>query len=126
MVFDETLGNAILSLVSTAIDAGSAAGDIQFATSDDYTTILATMELNYPSFGSAATKAMALDVDTVLSTTVLAKGTAAFARFRDSNGNAKLSNLTVAASEVNINFSGGVIWDIGGVIYMNSFELTVP
>ena len=126
MLFDTTLGNAILSLVSTAIDAGSAAGDIQFATSADYTTILATMELNYPSFGSAATKAMALDVDPVPSTAVLTNGTAAFARFRDSNGNVILSNLTVAASGANINFSGGVSWFSGGVVYFNSFELTVP
>jgi hypothetical protein len=77
--------NAILDVVDDRINAGSAAGNLQVATSTAFTTALANVTLNDPSHGTASNKSMALSVSPALSATILASGDAAAWRFRDSD-----------------------------------------
>lgn len=86
-ITNATLANAILDSIDDAVNAGAAAGDLQVATDSTFATVLATVPLNDPAFGTASEKSMALDVDPALSATIVASGEAANWRMRDSDGN---------------------------------------
>ena len=126
MVLTETFGNYCLDALDALINAGLGAGDIQFATSNAFTTILATPTLNDPAFGAASGKSMSLDVDPAIHATVAAGGgTAAYGRFRDSDGTVAGGYFTVGAtgSGMEMIFST-VVWAENAEIYIDNLAVT--
>lgn len=90
------LRNARLTAISTAIDAGSAAGHLKIYSgsrpagpgSVPAGTLLADITLNDPSCDAASGGSMALDVSPAIAdSSANATGTATFGRFEDSDGN---------------------------------------
>lgn len=90
--------NARLSLISTAIDAGSSVGRLKIYSGSrpagpgtapsGGNTLLATIPLNDPSCASPSGGSMALSVSpAVADSSADATGTAAWGRFEDSDGN---------------------------------------
>lgn len=107
-----TLRNQLADLVVDAIDVGTTdlTGDLQIATSNAFTTILATLNFANPAFGSAAAgvaTANAIASDTNAANT----GTAANFRIRNRN-NSEVFQGTVTAT-------GG-----GGDIQLSSVGIT--
>lgn len=88
--------NAAVAAVASLLDAGSGVGTIQIrdgsmpATPNDAAagTLLATVSLNDPAFGSPSSGSAALATGTVPSGTGVAAGTATWFRALDSAGNA--------------------------------------
>jgi len=124
VVLSTTVGNAMLDLIDDAVNGGTGAGDIQFATSSAFTTILATMTLSDPAFAAASSKTLTLDVTPVPSGTVAAGGgTVTYARFRDSSAT-EVFRCTVGTSNADIIFDV-VVWAESATVYLNSCEITI-
>lgn len=91
-----TARNAAANAVVDLVDAGSGAGYVEIRTGSAPAspqaaatgTLLATVTLNDPAYGDAATGVCMLDVTPEPSGTAVASGTAGWARFYDSAANA--------------------------------------
>lgn len=85
-----TYSSSTLSAMAAAIcglaDAGAGAATIQIATSNAFSTILATFTCSDPAFTAGAAGVQDLDVTPALSVAASASGTATDWRLRDSNG----------------------------------------
>ncbi len=120
--------NAALTSVVTAIDAGSAAGTIQIRTGTSpgpnagaTGTLLATVTLGDPSFGSVASQSASLNDPAAV--TAVASGTAGYCRVLDSDANVIMDgtvtatggggDLTLAATAISsgqsIDITGGTL-----------------
>jgi hypothetical protein len=90
-----TARNAAADAVVDLVDAGSGAGYVEIRTGAQPAspqvaatgTLLATLTLNDPAYGSAATGVATLDNTPEPSATAVATGTAGWARVYDSNAN---------------------------------------
>lgn len=98
--YSTALKNARLDAITTKIDAGSAAGKLEIGTAGMATT-LATVTLDDPSSTGAVGGVLTFAgfPKTVAAT---ASGTAAEARFRDSDNNNIITGLTVGTSGTDI------------------------
>ncbi len=90
-------------------------------------TLLATINFNNPSFGSANTSGVATMVTSpAVTASVVATGTPGYFRFTNRNNVAILDgNITITAGGGDITFDS-VTWISGGVATISSFTVTVP
>lgn len=103
VTYNDTLKTTRMTSVKTAIDAGSADGNIQIATSGGFgsaTNILVTIDFNDPcaTVSTGVLTFSGLPVSALASFT----GTATQARVRDSDGTVVISGLTVGTTATNI------------------------
>lgn len=124
-----TARNAAADAVVDLLDAGSGAGTIQIRSGSMPSTpqtaasgtLLATVTLSDPAAGSASTGAAT--ITDPASVTGVAAGTAGWARFLDSNGNAVMdTDVTATGGGGGIELSTttisvGVTVDIGAITY---------
>lgn len=130
----DALANAALDLVADAADAGPGAGTVQVRTgaqpagpgSAATGTLLVTITLNDPAFGSAAARALAAIVSPVPSGTAVAGGVAGWARVLDSTG-AAVSDGSVGASGSGEDFIIGPSTTIasGQIVTLDSGSITL-
>jgi hypothetical protein len=112
--------NAAADAVVDRLDAGAGAGTVEIRTggqpasaNDAATgTLLATVTLNDPAFGAAATGIATVDVDPALTDTGDAAGDAGWFRAKDSDGNTVIDGSITA--------SGG-----GGDMTLNTITISV-
>ena len=124
--------NAMCNALVDLIDGGAGAGTLKIYTATQPAgpgtaitdqTILATLTFSDPAFGNAATgtaTASAITSDT----SVDASGTAAWARWADSDGTAVI-DCSIGTSGADINFDS-VTFIAGGTAAISSLTVTVP
>jgi hypothetical protein len=126
-----TVRNALANQIKSSIDTGAGAGGTikiytgsQPATPQDAATgtLLATITLPKPSFGSAANGVITANAITQVNAG--ASGTAAWARIADCDGNAML-DIDVGTSGATINLNTTSIVS-GGPVAITNATLTVP
>lgn len=96
--------NAAANAVAGLFDAGSAAGYVEIRTGSQPTTandvasgtLLATITLNDPAFGSASTGVVTADVSPALSAAAVATNTAGWFRAYDSDDNGVVDGSVTA------------------------------
>ncbi len=76
--------NVAVAAITGLADAGAGAATIDVATSNAFTTLLATFTLSDPAFVAGAAGTQDLDITPAVSTTALASGTATHWRLRSS------------------------------------------
>jgi len=108
--YTTAMKNSMMDVITTAIDAGAAAGTIEIGTSA-MASVLATFTFSDPSAAAASGGVWTMS-GAPKSTSASATGTAAAARIRDSNSNDVVTGLTVTAT-------GG-----GGDIELNTVSIT--
>jgi hypothetical protein len=126
------LATNVADAVTTAVDAGSAAGTLKVYTGAKPAsvataasgTLLATFTLTDPVAAAAAAGVATWNTSPALSTTVAADGTAGWFRVADSDGNAVFDG-TVGTSGADLNFSS-VAWVTGGTVQITSASVTEP
>ena len=85
-------------------------------------TLLATLPLNNPAFGSASCGSAALNVSNV-SATAVATGTATWARFCDSSGNG-IWDVSIGTTGCNINMGSTAIQS-GATVQVTSYSFSI-
>lgn len=120
MILETAVRNAACNAIVDALDAGAAAGYIQFETSGDVE--VATLPMSDPAFGNAA--AGVATAATITSDTSATGGTAAQASFYDDN-DLKCFEMTVGTSGTEIIISSTAI-GVGDTVSMSSLTVTVP
>jgi hypothetical protein len=126
----ESIRNARLDAIKTAIDAGSGAGTIKIYTGTQPTNantalgaqvLLGTLTFTDPSAGAAS--AGVLTFSTITQDTAAdATGTATWARIQDSAGNVVFDcDVGTSGATINLNTTSIVV---GGPIQISSFTLT--
>lgn len=118
-----TLRNAACNLFVDAFDGGSsdASGDFTVNTSA-FATLLATLVLSNPAFGSAS--GGQATANSITSGTAVASGTAAVARFRDRD-NTTLFDGSVGTSGQDYNLSSLAV-STNDVLTCSAFTFTYP
>ncbi len=123
--------NGACDAIVDLVDAGAGAGSLQIRTGSppanpaaaDTGTLLATLPMSDPAFGSAATgvaTANAITSDTAVDNS----GTAGHFRIKDSNGNVVMQG-TVGTSSADLIFDS-VTFVAGGTAAISAFTVTVP
>jgi hypothetical protein len=102
VTYINALKDTRMNAVITAIDAGASFGTLEICTAA-YAAVLAIITLSKPSF-TEATQAITM-AGVPKSGTASGTGTAAAARFKDSNANVVINNLTVGTSGSDINLN---------------------
>ena len=120
MILETAARNAAADAIVDLLDAGAAAGYVQFETSADVE--VATLPLSDPAFGAAANGVAT--AASIASDTNATGGTVAQASWYDSN-NVKRWENTVATSGAEINLSSVAI-GAGDTVSLSSFTLTMP
>lgn len=102
VTYINSLKDTRMNAVITAIDAGASFGTLEICTAG-YAAVLCIITLSKPSFTEASQAITMAGVPK--SGTASATGTAAVARFKDSNANVVINNLTVGTtgSDINLN-----------------------
>lgn len=127
--YSTTARNARLTVIGTALDAGSAAGDVavyagsvpaNVGASVGAATLLVVCELSDPSF-SGVTGGVAT-FDTIAEGTIVASGTATFARLRDSDGTAVVQVTAGDTNEELLFDDAGLV--LGGTVDITSGSIT--
>ena len=130
------LANAVRQLAGDAIvdslDAGAGAGTIGIRTGAQPTnvgdadtgTLLGTLTFSDPAFGATNASGVATASAITSDTNADASGTAAHARFKDSDANIKF-DCTCGQGTGDISFDNNVIV-AGGTIAISSLTVTVP
>jgi len=89
-------------------------------------TLLATLTLNDPAFGAAASGVVTLDVTPAVTTTGVAAGTADYFRLHDNSGDVVLQgSVTVTAGGGDLELNTTTI-AIGTTVEITSGTLTMP
>ena len=101
VTYTTTLKNDRLNLVDDAVNAGAAAGKLEIGTTG-MASVLATFTLSDPAFGAASGGVLTLSGTPLTDSSADATGTAAEARFRDSDNNDVVTGLTVGTSGTDI------------------------
>lgn len=126
--------NAAVDAVVDLIDAGSGAGTVQVrtgtqpASANDAAsgTLLVTITLNDPAFGSGANGVATLDVDPELTATAVATGTAGWCRILDSTGATVLDgSVTATGGGGQLELASTSITS-GGTVSITSGTVTMP
>ena len=125
-----TARNALANALATAINANGNAGTIKIYSgsqpADPQTaasgTLLATLTLPNPPFGSAATGV--ITANSIAQVNAVATNTAGWARVADAGGNA-IMDVDVGTSGATINLNTTAIVS-GGPVAITSATLTVP
>lgn len=120
VTYINSLKDTRMSAVTTAIDAGATFGTLEICTAG-YTTVLCIITLSKPSFTEASQQITMAGVPK--SGTASATGTAALARFKDSNANVVINNLSVGTSGSDINLNSTAI-SSGQTVTINSGTIT--
>lgn len=126
----DTVASAMADAVTTAVDAGAAAGTMKFYTgakpaspADAATgTLLATVTLADPAAAAAAAGVAAWTGAT--SVAAAASGTPGWFRVADSNGTVVFDG-TVGTSGADVNFDN-VTWVAGGTVTLTGGNFTQP
>lgn len=100
VTYDTTTKNARMTAVRDQIDSGASAGYIEIC-SASYASVLATITLDDPS-GTISTGVLTFSGFPKSDTSADNSGTAAIARIKDSNGNSRITGLTVGTSGTDI------------------------
>ncbi len=99
ITFADPTRTSVAAAICGLADAGAGAATIQVATSNAFSTILATFTLSDPAYTAGAAGVQNLDVTPALSVTASNSGTASHWRLRDSAGNVVLSGLVAATAD---------------------------
>lgn len=118
ITLDDVARHAALNAITTLIGA---TGTIQFATSNAFTTILATLNLGNPAFGAAAAGSIAMTGNPTGSAAVA--GTCTAFRIRDSSTGTVLDG-TVGTSGSDINFDNN-IFGVGSTITLTGASYVI-
>lgn len=119
--YDLDTKNDRMTAVRDRIDSGTAAGVLQIGTTG-MASILAEITLDDPS-GTISGGVLSLSGFPKSDTSANATGTAAAARIRDSNGNTRVSGLTVGLSAADI-ILDSVSITAGQTVTINSAAIT--
>lgn len=98
--YNTNVKNSRLNVVQAAIDAGAAAGVLKIFTAG-YATLLATFTLSDPCAAAASSGVLTMS-GMPKTATVAASGTAAVARYEDSNATVVADGLTVGTSGTDV------------------------
>jgi hypothetical protein len=122
ITYSTTAKNARLDAVAALIDGGAGAGKLEICTAG-YASILATITLADPSAAAASGGVLTFSSFPRSDSSADGTGTAAVARFRDSNNVDVITGLTVglSASDVIIDNTSIVT---GQVVTVNSASIT--
>lgn len=135
LTLDTSVRNAMCDAAVDSIDAGSGAGKLRIYSGtrpagpgtapSGGNTLLAEFTLSDPAFGAASSGAAALDTTPdVQDTSADATGTAAWARFVDSDGNGKIDcSVGTSGADINLNTTSIVS---GAVVTITSGTITMP
>jgi hypothetical protein len=102
VTYSNTLKDTRMTSVITALDAGASFAFLEICTAA-YATVLVSITMQKPSFTEASQAITMAGVPK--SGTAGQTGTAAAARFKDSNNNVIINNLTVGTSGSDINLN---------------------
>ena len=128
----QTVASQMADTITTAVDAGAAAGTLKVYTGAKPSTpetaatgtLLATFTLADPAAAAASAGVATWDFSPAITATVAASGTAGWFRVADSNGTAVYDG-TVGTSGQDLNFDS-VAWTSGGTVTISSGTVTQP
>ena len=115
--------NAACDAIVDLIDGGASAGTLEIQNSGG--TVLATITLSDPAFGSAATGVATMAGVPLSDTSADATGTAAKARYKDSNGTVIVDEITVGTSGTQIIIDNTSI-TTGQTVTVTAATFTMP
>ena len=134
LTLSAALRSSMADRVTALLDAGAAAAYIEIRSGSRPAgpgtaasgTLLATFDLNDPSFGAASSGVITLDVTPALTTTGLAAATATWCRFYDSNDVAVVDGKVGASgSGADIELNTTTI-SVGVNLEITSGTITMP
>ena len=128
----QTVASQMVDAITTAVDAGSAAGTLKVYTGAKPSTpetaatgtLLATFTLADPAAAAPSAGVATYNFSPAISATVAASGTAGWFRVADSNGTAVYDG-TVGTSGQDLNFDS-VAWTSGGTVTISSGSVAQP
>lgn len=121
LTYSNTIKDARMTAVLTAVDAQTAHATLEICTSA-YATVLSTITLAKPSF-SEASQALTLLGVPLQDSSAANNGTAAVARIKDGVGTVQINNLTVGVGSGDIQLGSTTI-SSGEVVQITSGTIT--
>lgn len=123
------IANAVRSAMCDAfvdsLDAGSGSGKVKIYTTAKG-TLLVTINLNKPAFGSASNGVATIDSDPTVSGTAVSDGAAAVAEFTDSDDNIKFEGTVTATGGGGAVTLASTTIANGGTVAINGGTITMP
>lgn len=121
MLISTTMRNAIADAVDATIGT-SATLEFQTAASAE----VATLTLQNPAFGDAATGVITLAGTPLSDTSATGNASAVTKAIFKASGTTNVLELSVGTTGSDINFAAGVIWDAGDTVTLTSLTITCP